>query len=138
MRAAVLLLLAVAAAGAQDVATRGAELFNQTCASGYCHGLKGVGGSAPRLAARGFTAEYIAQTVRRGVPGTAMPSFAASLKRGELAMIVAYVAGLNGVAPPRMPVREAEPERKLPADAERGRELFFDCGARIRSLRGMS
>ena len=127
MRAAVLLLLAAALACGQDVLTRGANLYNQTCANGYCHGPRGVGGSAPRLAARGFSEEYISQTVRRGIPGTAMPAFGTTLPRGEVGMIVAYVASLNGIAPSRNPVREAEPEKKLPAEAARGRELFFDA-----------
>ncbi len=127
MRAAVLLLIAAALASGQDVLTRGAELYNQTCATGYCHGPRGVGGSAPRLAARGFSEEHIAQTVRRGIPGTAMPAFGTTLPRGQVALIVAYVASLNGIAPSRNQAREAEPEKTLPPEAARGRELFFDA-----------
>ncbi|HYL34863.1 MAG TPA: c-type cytochrome [Bryobacteraceae bacterium] len=127
MRAAALLLAAAALASGQNVLTRGADLFNQTCASGYCHGARGVGGGAPRLAARGFTEEYIAQTVRRGVPGTAMPEFGSQLARADAAAIIAYVASLNGIAPSRNPMAETEQEKKLPAEAERGRALFFDA-----------
>jgi mono/diheme cytochrome c family protein len=111
MRTAVLLFGIAACASAQDAVQHGATLFAQTCASGYCHGARGAGGNAPRLAARGFTADYIAQTVRRGVPGTAMPAFASTLGRNELAMVIAYVASLNGVAPPRTRQAEDEPEK---------------------------
>ena len=127
MRAAALLLAAAALASGQNALTRGADLFNQTCASGYCHGARGVGGGAPRLAARGFTEEYIVQTVRRGVPGTAMPAFGSQLARGDLAAVIAYVASLNGIAPSRSPTAEAAPEKKLPPEAEPGRMLFFDA-----------
>jgi len=127
VRAAFLLFAAAAIAGAQNASTRGADLFNQTCASGYCHGARGVGGGAPRLAARGFTDEYIAQTVRRGVPSTAMPAFAGQLPPADLAAIIGYVASLNGIAPSgRNPMPGAAPERSLAPDAAQGRQLFFD------------
>ena len=126
MRAAALLLVALAVASAQNV-TRGADLFNQTCASAYCHGPRGVGGSAPRLAGRGFSEEYIAQTVRRGITGTAMAAFGTTMPRGDVAAIIAYVASLNGIAP-RNPIAEVETtEKQLPPEAERGRALFFDA-----------
>jgi mono/diheme cytochrome c family protein len=112
----------------QDLATRGAEVYNKTCATGYCHGLKGVQGGAPRLAGRDFSEAYIAQAVRAGIAGTAMPSFGATLPNADLSAVVAYVASLNGVAPARNPVAEKGPaSRTLSPDAARGRGLFFDA-----------
>jgi hypothetical protein len=127
MRAAALLFIAAIVASGQNALTRGGDLFNQTCASAYCHGPRGVGGSAPRLASRGFSDEYIAQTVRFGITGTAMPAFGTTMPRGDVAAIIAYVGSLNGIAPSRNPTAEAGPETKLPPEAERGRSLFFDA-----------
>ena len=47
-------MIAIAAAcQAQDLA-RGEQVFAKTCATGYCHGVKGQSSGAPRLAGRGF------------------------------------------------------------------------------------
>jgi len=125
-----LVCLLPALACAQDMIGRGADIFSKSCATGYCHAPKGGSGStAPRLAARGFSEDYISQTIRRGIPGTAMPAFGDILPREQLAAVIAYVDSLNGITP-RNPAPEAEPEKKLPPEAAQGRELFFD------SLRG--
>jgi mono/diheme cytochrome c family protein len=125
-----LVCLLPALASAQDMIGRGADIFAKSCATGYCHGPKGGSGStAPRLAARGFSEDYISQTIRRGVPGSAMPAFGDVLPRQELVAVIAYVDSLNGITP-RNTAPEAEPEKKLPPEAAQGRELFFD------SLRG--
>ncbi len=125
-----LVCLLPALACAQDAIGRGADIFSKSCATGYCHGPKGGSGStAPRLAARGFTEDYISQTIARGIPGTAMPAFGDVLPRAQLFAVIAYVDSLNGITP-RNPAPEAEPEKKLPPEAAQGRELFFD------SLRG--
>ncbi len=113
----------------QELIARGAELYAKTCATGYCHGVKGAAGGAPRLASRGFDETYILTTTRVGVTGTAMQAFGTTLPRRDLMAVVAYVATLNGIASPNlgrgMPVAEVPP-RVLPADAKIGRELFFD------------
>ncbi len=133
MRTAVLVCLAAAVAGAQNlnqVLQRGAQAFSQTCGSGYCHGGRGVGGGAPRLAARGFTQEFIATTVRGGVTGTSMPAFGQSLAAADLTAIIAYVASLNGVANPQIGGRDGAPvpaAAKLSTEAARGRALFTDA-----------
>lgn len=119
-------LLCAQSAGSTQTA-RGLDIFNKSCATGYCHGLKGVTGGAPRLAARGFDDAYIAQTVRMGIPGTGMPAFGAVLERADLLAVIAYVDGLNGVTPPVNPAFARGPEpRKLPPEAQRGRQLFAD------------
>lgn len=132
MRALLLWAIAGAAAAqnAEQLVQRGEQLFAQTCGSGYCHGGRGVGGGAPRLASRGFTQAYIADTVRGGVPGTAMAAFGQSLAAQDLAAIVAYVARLNGIANPQagapaQGIAAAAP--KLSAEAARGRDLFTDA-----------
>jgi mono/diheme cytochrome c family protein len=115
----------------QDVIAKGEKVFNQTCATGYCHALKGgLGGGAPRLAARGFDEAYISATTTRGLPGTSMPAFGAVLARNDVIAVVAYVASLNGITNPNMGAagRVGGPPRlSLPPDAERGRELFYDA-----------
>jgi mono/diheme cytochrome c family protein len=109
-----------------NMAARGLDIFNKTCATGYCHGTKGTAGGAPRLAARGFDEAYITQTIRLGLPGTGMPAFG-NLERADLLAVVAYVDSLNGITPAANPGLAAGPARpKLAPDAQRGRELFSD------------
>jgi len=126
-----LLWMVPAVAGAQnlqDVLKQGEEVFAKTCGAGYCHGPKGAGGGAPRLSGRGFEQGFIANTVARGVPGTAMPGFATALSRPELAAVVAYVASLNGIANPSLGIATPEPPAStLSGETALGRELFFDA-----------
>jgi mono/diheme cytochrome c family protein len=121
IRALLLGLTAAAAVHAQ--ATNGAQIFVQSCSSGYCHGARGVGGGAPRLAARGFDLNFIRATVTNGISGTSMPSFAQSLSRTDLAGVIAYVAGLNGAV---ANTSKAGPAVKLTPQATRGQALFSD------------
>ena len=117
-----------------DVVKQGEQVFNRSCATGYCHGARGTTGGAPRLAARGFEQEFIANTVSQGVPGTPMPSFEKILPPQELAAVVAYVANLNGIAsaelnagsPGNGPAAGAAAGPALSPEAVRGRELFSD------------
>jgi mono/diheme cytochrome c family protein len=117
----------------QDVLKRGASVFEQSC-TGYCHGSKGGGGGgAPRLAGRGFDQAYINNIVTRGVPGSAMMPFGMTLSRADLTAVVAYVANLNGITNPTIsapalggPAASVAPDR-LPAEAARGRDLFYDA-----------
>jgi len=127
---ALLLLPALACAqSVPDVVARGEKIFNQTCATGYCHGSKGSAGGAPRLVARGFDQAYINTTVTRGLPGTAMPAFGGALDRRDLTAVVAYVATLNGITNPSVGVAlgagSAAPA--LSPNAERGRDLFSEA-----------
>jgi mono/diheme cytochrome c family protein len=129
-------LLAVCVAGTAwaqspaELLTRGEKIFNQTCATGYCHSLKGgSGGGAPRLVARGFSEAYINDVTTRGVPGTAMPAFGSVLSRLEFASVVAYVASLNGLTPSAYggPPRETPSRPSLSTEAAHGREFFFEA-----------
>jgi len=109
----------------------GEKVFAQSCATGYCHGAKGVAAGAPRLAGRGFDQTYITNTIVRGLPGTAMPAFGTTLSRADLIAVATYVAGLNGIANPSInlgpPPASASAEPALPPEAEKGRALFFDA-----------
>ena len=104
-------------------AQQGEKIFNQTCATGYCHGSKGATGGAPRLAARGFDQAYINATITRGIPGTAMTAFGTTLSRSDLTAVAAYVAALNGISGSK----GASPAKPLSPDAVRGRELFYEA-----------
>jgi mono/diheme cytochrome c family protein len=116
-------LLAIAFCGlAQAQAAKGEQVFVQSCSTGYCHGARGVGAGAPRLAARGFDQNFIRNTIANGIAGTSMPAFAKSLSRTDLTAVIAYVAGLNGAT---QTAAEAAPA-KLTPQATRGQELFRD------------
>jgi mono/diheme cytochrome c family protein len=126
-RAALWLFLPIIAS-AQDTLDRGVEIFNRSCATGYCHQVKGgAGGAAPRLAARGFDADYIMRVIRMGIEGTPMPAFGTSLSRADLMAVVGYVNSLNGIsAPVNSPANPGSQRRKLAPQAQLGRELFID------------
>jgi cytochrome c5 len=125
-----LLFLAVVAFGAAqslpDVLKQGETVFNKSCATGYCHGARGTNGGAPRIAARGFDQPFINNTVRGGVPGTAMPAFGTTLSRADLNAVVGYVASLNGVTTLANSGPSGIPIAKLTGDAAGGRDLFSD------------
>jgi mono/diheme cytochrome c family protein len=118
----------------QDILKHGEQVFNRSCATGYCHGARGTPGGAPRLAARGFDQPFISDTVSRGVPRTAMSAFAKVLSPQELVAVVAYVASLNGIAnteispgtPNGMGSAGAPPGAALSPEAARGRDLFSE------------
>jgi mono/diheme cytochrome c family protein len=125
-----LLLLVIPALGWSQ--SSGEKVFMQSCATGYCHGAKGVAAGAPRLAGRGFDQTYITNTIMRGLPGTAMPAFGTSLPRADMVAVAAYVASLNGIANPTInlgpgPGAAGPVEPALSTEAERGHALFFDA-----------
>ena len=117
-----LLLTIAIAANAQT--PRGEQIFVQSCSTGYCHGARGAGAGAPRLAARGFDEAFIRNTVSNGIAGTSMPAFAKSLSPGELSGVIAYVSDLNGVT---STMTKAGPVAKLPPHAAKGEALFSDA-----------
>ena len=114
-----------------DVLKQGEHVFANSCATGYCHGVKGSAGGAPRLVGRHFDQAYIANTVMRGVSDTAMPSFATKLPRPDLVAVIAYVATLNGIASPNIAMggegAVASSKPKLTSEAMRGARLFSDA-----------
>jgi len=104
-------------------AISGEALFAKTCGTGYCHASKGVGGGAPRLAARSLSPEYIRDRVTNGVPGTGMAAYKATMKAPELNAVIAYVVSLSGgaVGGPQ------PPRRTFTGAAEQGRLLFSEA-----------
>jgi cytochrome c553 len=113
---------------AQDLAMRGADVYVKSCATGYCHGVKGAGGGAPRLASRGFDEAYISRVIRTGINGTPMPAFGTTLARLDLLAVIAYVGSLNGIAPnPNLVIPRGPPQRTLSPEATRGRALFYEA-----------
>ena len=123
MRGALLLFLVPGFAWPQGILEQGSEVFAKTCAIGYCHGVKGEGGGAPKLAGRGFDEAYITSVTRAGVAGTAMQGYGTILARPEFNAVVAYVASLNGIEPRASGVAP----RRLDPEAAKGRELFSDA-----------
>src|SRR4051812_39826001 len=75
----------------------GRALFNSTCAA--CHGQGATGGRGPDLTSGRFVhggGDYeIFQTIRGGVAGTEMPSFAA-LPADDVWRLVTYIKSLSG------------------------------------------
>jgi mono/diheme cytochrome c family protein len=120
-----------AAQNLADMLRQGEQIYVQSCATAYCHGIRGGPGGAPRLAGRSFDQAYINSVVTRGVPDTAMASFAASLPRPDLAAVVAYVATLNGIANPNVPAGSAaaaaSPGPALTGEAARGAQLLREA-----------
>jgi len=73
----------------------GKRIYLGSCSMTYCHGAGGMGGGAPKLRDREFTAEYLTHLITEGVPGTSMPAFKESMGRQQVAQIVAYVLSLS-------------------------------------------
>lgn len=133
MRVLALLAAGMALAWAQDPAKaiqQGEQVFAKSCATGYCHGVRGGPGGAPRLVGRHFDQAYISGVVARGIPDTGMPSFAGRLSRTDLTAVVAYVATLNGIANPTIGPGGGgalSPRAALSGEAARGAKLFTEA-----------
>ena len=65
MAAAIALAVSCQAQNVANVVKQGEAVFSKTCATGYCHGVRGGPSGAPRLAARGFNQAYIDKNVPR-------------------------------------------------------------------------
>ena len=129
--AAIALGLSCQAQNVANVVKQGEAVFSKTCATGYCHGVRGGPSGAPRLAARGFNQAYIDKVVRNGILDTGMASFSTRLSRPDLAAVIAYVATLNGVANPDVSADgtgDAVSTRpSLTGEASRGARLFSEA-----------
>jgi mono/diheme cytochrome c family protein len=115
----------------EEVVKQGEQVFAESCATGYCHGVKGAAAGAPRLAGRQFDQPYIGNIAANGVPGTAMPAFAKKLSRPDLVAVIAYVARLNGIENPKIGREGAEANAssrpQLTGEAARGARLFSEA-----------
>ncbi len=92
---------------AQDLAlmTSGQQLWGLNCAS--CHGVQGLGVSAPALNSQEFLAsttdEQMHGIIRGGIPGTEMPAwwteYGGPLTDQQIRSVVAYVRSWQPTAP---------------------------------------
>ncbi len=98
----------------------GGAIFNGTCSA--CHGAGATGGRGPALNTGNFSHGNddfdLFQTIRAGVPGTQMPSFA-SLPADDVWKAVTYIKSLS---------RHAGDTAQLTGDAHAGETLFFGSG----------
>ncbi|MBL8294284.1 MAG: c-type cytochrome [Bryobacterales bacterium] len=144
MKLAALFTLAACSLAAQDIYQRGAEVFKKSCAQGYCHGTAGAQGRAPELTGQNFNQAAVAKIIYDGVPNTGMPGFKNQLAAGPLEAVIAYVVKISGGNyVPGASSATFTPAAAMPADAARGKALFFDavrgvhrCGT-CHSLEGM-
>ena len=122
------ILLFVNSAWAQDGRQlQGEDIYKVTCATGYCHTLNGgAGGGAPRLAARGFSLDYITQTVSFGLHKTKMQGFSSILPEDELQAVIAYVASLNDLDASGNELNTTPRKIKLSDREIAGKNLFHD------------
>ncbi len=105
--------------GQEQLIQAGQPLFVQTCA--HCHGSGGEGGQGegqgPNLITnndvRKLSDAELAGVIRKGVPGTAMPSF--PLPEPQIRQLVAFVRSLNSPAI----------NLHVPGNIAAGRALFF-------------
>src|ERR1700693_2154048 len=130
LAAAFMLAISCPAQDLTEVLSHGEQVFAKSCATGYCHGVKGGAGGAPRLVGRHFDQAYINNVVTRGVPDTGMPSFATRLSRPDLVAVIAYVATLNGITNPTVgpggAAATTSSRPRLTGEDARGARLFSD------------
>lgn len=103
----------------------GAALYGTRCAE--CHGADAKGISGPDLTALwavGTSEARVFQTIRRGVPGSIMPS--SSAPENELWAIVAYLKSVSTVPPVEFTT----------GDADHGRDIFRSTCVRCHRVNG--
>jgi putative heme-binding domain-containing protein len=110
---------------------RGNDLFAKSCAVGYCHGSEGRASRGPQLRDRAWDPRRVHAITRDGVPGTSMPPWGALLSDNDIWAVTAYVMSLSST---KLDAAEAvieleaaaQPGQVRSADAQKGRDLFFD------------
>ena len=107
-------------AGNPAAVTAGGALFNSTCAA--CHGTGATGGRGPNLTSGRFVhggSDYeIFTTIRGGVAGTEMPSFA-QLPADDVWRLVTYIKSLSG---------GGNTAQAASGDAKAGEAIVFGAG----------
>jgi putative heme-binding domain-containing protein len=102
---------------ASTPAQTGQQIFGSTCAG--CHGLDGRGGEhAPNIATsqkiQQLADSDIVRIIASGIPSAGMPAFGTSLKRDQIAAVVAYLRELGGKVA----------SHPVAGNPENGREIF--------------
>jgi len=90
----------------------GMVLYRMRC--GDCHGLDAGGYRGPDLVAAlagGATDERLFQVIRKGVPGTEMPT--SNAPDDDLLLVIAYLRNLGTAAPPEKPSGNVENGARL-------------------------
>jgi putative heme-binding domain-containing protein len=98
--------------GNKESIRSGMALYRIRCAD--CHGLDASGYRGPDLVAAlagGMSDERLFQAIRKGVPGTEMPSSTAP--DDEVLMIIAYLRNIGTVAAPETPIGNADNGKRL-------------------------
>jgi len=108
----------------------GMTLYRLRCAD--CHGLDASGYRGPdlmALLAGGVTDQRLFQTMRKGIPGTEMPSSTAP--DDELLQVIAYLRKLGSVAAPETPIGNTENGARLFASQCASCHMVAARGGRI-------
>jgi cytochrome c oxidase cbb3-type subunit 3 len=103
-----------------EVVAAGRTVYNSTCTD--CHGVDGgAGGRAPELGGNRryfrLSEASIFDTIKHGIPGTAMPPFA-QLPDNDIWRIVAFIRNLRGNAS----------EMNVPGNVQKGAAIFSGKG----------
>jgi putative heme-binding domain-containing protein len=116
--------------GNPDSIRAGTTLYRVRCAD--CHGLDASGYRGPdlmALLAGGATDQRLFQAMRKGIPGTEMPSTTAP--DDELLQIIAYLRKLGSVAAPETPIGNIDNGAKLFASQCTSCHMVAGRGGRI-------
>lgn len=80
---------------AESQVEAGKRVYLGSCGMTYCHAAGGMGGGAPKLRDREFSAEYLTHILSEGIPGTSMPAFKESLTKQQISQCVAFILSLS-------------------------------------------
>jgi len=110
-----LLWAVIGAPGTALAQDPGEQLFVKSCR--VCHGEAGVGNRAPALRGARLTADYVAQVIVDGKPGTMMPKFGTVFSAEQVRQLANYVVSLQ---------RPDSVWTTLRGDPAAGERVFFD------------
>lgn len=124
-------------AAGEDVAAKGAAVFEENCSA--CHQPGGTGqvGTAPSLVNDEFlsaaSTRFLKATILQGREGTAMPPFDGVLAETDVAAVIAYLRSHA-----KAPLRGDALDREKPAkgDATKGAALFASTCSGCHGPRG--
>ena len=124
---AFMLAMSCLAQNLTEVLEQGEQVFAKSCATGYCHGVKGGPGGAPRLVGRHFDQAYISNVVTRGVPNTGMPSFAAYGMADDSWKLVLFIRHLPQLtAEERLEISRYNPKSPEELEEEKNEDEFLN------------